>query len=118
MILSDREIREALRKKKILIPPPPTEEQYTTSALDLILGDEIFELKTPEELAQEEPKGVERPIVIDPLHIDLKNFLGRYAKPLPKEPDGSFILHPEEARPGHYTGIRRTSKEIENCCTC
>lgn len=113
MILSDREIRETLHQKKILIDPPPTEEQYTTSALDLILGDEIFELKTPEELAQEEPKGVERPIVIDPLHIDLKNFLGRYAKPLPKESDGSFILHPRKFVLGitrEYVELPRRSK--------
>jgi dCTP deaminase len=113
VILSDREIREALRQKKILIDPLPTEEQYTTSALDLILGDEIFELKTARELLQEEPKGVERPIVIDPLQIDLKNFLGRYAKPLPKEPDGSFILHPQKFVLGitrEYVELPRRSK--------
>jgi dCTP deaminase len=113
VILSDREIREALRQKKILINPLPTEEQYTTSALDLILGDEIFELKTASELAQEEPKGVERPIVIDPLQIDLKNFLGRYAKPLPREPDGSFILHPQKFVLGitrEYVELPRRSK--------
>ena len=52
MILSDGEIKEALRRRAIIIDPLPREEQFTTSALDLILGDEILELKTPEELAQ------------------------------------------------------------------
>lgn len=94
MILSDREIQEALKKKEIVIEPTPSEEQYTTSALDLHLGDEILELKTAAELAAEEPPGVERSLVIDLMRIDIRDMLRKYAKPLPKENDSSFILPP------------------------
>ena len=71
MILSDGEIRQAIKEKRIIIDPAPTEEQYTTSALDLMLGEEIFEFKTEQELRQEEPTGVERPIVIDTSNISI-----------------------------------------------
>ncbi len=46
MVLSDKEIKRALRERKIIIDPRPTDEQYTTSALDLTLGDEVVKFKT------------------------------------------------------------------------
>lgn len=93
MILSDVEIKAALKGRKIIIDPPPTEEQYTTSALDLVLGSEIFELKTPEELAKEEPAGVERPLIVNLAEVrDIRNLLRKHAKPIISEVDGSFIL--------------------------
>jgi len=50
MILSDREIRAAIKQRHIVLDPQPAEEQYNTSALDLRLGDELLELRTLEEL--------------------------------------------------------------------
>jgi deoxycytidine triphosphate deaminase len=50
MILSDREIQDAIKKKQIIIDPIPQPQQYTTSAVDFCLGDELFELKTIAEL--------------------------------------------------------------------
>jgi dCTP deaminase len=96
MILSDREIQEAIRRGDIIVEPSPNEEQYTTSALDLFLGDEILELKTTDELQAEEPSGVERPLTLDLSKIDLKATLQRYGKPVRKEADGSFILPPQK----------------------
>jgi len=96
LILSDTEIQEALRKNQIIIEPSPRDEQYTTSALDLFLGDEILEQKTPEELEKEEPAGVERSIIVDLAKVDIKEVLKKYAKPVPKENDGSFILPPKK----------------------
>ena len=113
MILSDGEIKEALRRRAIIIDPLPREEQFTTSALDLILGDEILELKTPEELAQEEPAGVERPLVIDPSEIDIRRFLQKYGKPLPRQPNGSYVLPPGKFVLGitrEYVELPRRSK--------
>jgi len=92
VILSDIEIQRAIHNKEIIIEPTPTEEQYNTSALDLMLGDEIYEYKSLDELAEEEPAGVERSLIIDPLRIDVPNLLRRYGKPLPKQSDGSFTL--------------------------
>lgn len=95
MILSDVEIKAALKGRKIIIDPPPTEEQYTTSALDLVLGSEIFELKTPEELAREEPAGVERPLIVNLAEVrDIRILLRKYAKPIISETvHSSFLLN-------------------------
>lgn len=113
MILSDGEIQEAIRRKTVIIDPLPTEEQYTTSALDLLLGDEILELKTLQELQSEEPSGVERPPVVDLSKVDVKELLRKYAKPLPKQPDGSFVLPPQKFVLGitrEYVELPRKSK--------
>ncbi len=96
MILSDGEIEEALGNGEIVIDPPPSEDQFTTSAVDLHLGDEILELKTFEQLQSEEPDGVIRPILIDPGEIDIYPYLQKYAKPVPRASDGSFMLPPHK----------------------
>lgn len=108
MILCDKEIQEAISKGKVIIEPPPTEEQYTTSALDLLLGDEIQEPKTLDELLEEEPMGVNRPLIVDPGKVDIKSLLQKYSKPLPKQSDGSFILQPKK----FVLGITRESIEL------
>jgi dCTP deaminase len=108
VILSDREIKEAIKKKHILIDPIPKEEQFTTSALDLTLGDEFIQLKSPEELKSEEPRGVDRGLIVDLSNIDIREFHKKYGKRMPLEPDGSFIL-----RPSHFAlGITREYVEL------
>jgi deoxycytidine triphosphate deaminase len=47
MILSDREIRTAIKQRHIVIDPQPVEEQYNTSALDLRLSDELIRPLAP-----------------------------------------------------------------------
>ena len=113
MILSDREIQKAIRQRRIIIDPPPTEEQFTTSALDLLLGEEMHALRTPSELATDEPTGVERPLIIDLTRIDMRMLLAKYATPLPREADGSFILPPQKFVLGitrEYVELPRRSK--------
>jgi dCTP deaminase len=113
VILSDGEIREALQKKKIIIEPIPTDMQYTTSALDLILGDEILELKTPEVLKAEEPNGVERPLIVNADQIDIFSFFNKYAKPMLKGDDGSVVLQPGRLAIGitqEYVKLPKQSK--------
>jgi dCTP deaminase len=41
MILSNEEIRQSLASGAIVIDPPPQADQYTTSAVDLFLGQEF-----------------------------------------------------------------------------
>ena len=41
MILSNEEIRQALRSGQIAITPEPAADQYTTSAVDLFLGNQF-----------------------------------------------------------------------------
>ena len=94
MILSDREIRAAIKLRHIVIDPGPTEERYNTSALDLTLGDELLELRTVEELQQAEPAGVERTLIIDLAKVRMAGLLQAYAKQFVRESDGSFVLPP------------------------
>jgi Helix-turn-helix len=82
LILSDGEIKQALREGKIVIDPEPAETDYTTSALDLHLGDQLFELVTPEELAAQEPRGVRRPIDVDVSAIAIRALTQQYAREL------------------------------------
>lgn len=77
-----------------MIDPPPTDNDYTTSAVDLHLGEQLFELLTPDELAEQEPAGVERSMVVDVSRISIQQLTQRYARELRKEPDGSFLLEP------------------------
>ena len=115
MILSDVEIKAALKGRKIIIDPPPTEEQYTTSALDLILGNELFELKTPEELAKEEPAGVERPLIVNLAEVhDIRILLQKYAKPLIPGADGSFITSLSTICSRDYQRAGRTPKAVKD----
>lgn len=93
-VLSDVDIRRALKEGGIRIDPAPSESQFTTSALDLMLGDEIYELKSHEELSEDEPAGVQRRVIVDPTAVDVDGLLSRYGKPLPREADGSFLLEP------------------------
>jgi len=93
MILSDVEIQEAVANGVIVIDPPPPEERYTTSAVDLLLGDEFVVPKAPEELEKEEPPGVETHRVLDLLKIDLAGWLRKYGV-RKSEPDGTFVLDP------------------------
>jgi hypothetical protein len=41
MILSNEGIRQAIKSGVLEITPEPGEDQYTTSAVDLILGDDF-----------------------------------------------------------------------------
>jgi deoxycytidine triphosphate deaminase len=82
MILSDREIQDAIKKNQIIIDPIPQPQQYTTSAVDLCLGDELFELKTIAELQQDEPAGMERDATVNLLTVDVKDLYRKYAKPI------------------------------------
>lgn len=92
MILSDREIRAAIKRGRIVVDPQPAEEQYDTSALDLRLGEELLELKSQEELQQAEPAGVERTLIIGLAKVPMTSLLRSYAKSLVRESDGSFVL--------------------------
>lgn len=94
MILSDREIRKAIASKEIIIDPQPPDDHYTTSAVDLRLGDEFVRPKTPGEIARDEPAGVERPITLDVARIDLKGWLRKYSVQIEKDPDGSIVIEP------------------------
>jgi len=96
MILSDREIENALSQCLIFIDPLPDKQQYTTSALDLRFGNELYELTTIEELDSQEPRGAHRPLIIDLANVSTAELFHKYAKPINAEKDGTFILQPNK----------------------
>ncbi|MBM3333091.1 dCTP deaminase [Candidatus Sumerlaeota bacterium] len=113
MILSDGEMRTALRKKQIIVRPEPDESRFTSSAVDLILGNEIVELKSPQELQSDQPLGVMPRLILNLVEIDVQAWLQRYGKPVPKEVDGSFLLPPGKfvlAKTQEYIALPLRSK--------
>jgi dCTP deaminase len=94
LILSDREIKAALEKGEIDIDPRPGEADYNTSAVDLHLGDRLFELRTVEELQASEPPGMEVSYIVDVGRVRVPELVQRYGKEVAREPDGTFLVHP------------------------
>ncbi len=101
MILSDDGIKKALEQGAIEISPAPDLTQYTTSAVDLFLGDEFYGWD-PEKL---EVDGVAT-------YLDLsKQKFAKTAKaflvPIQKESDGSIVFPPFKSHPWHMLAITR-----------
>jgi dCTP deaminase len=105
MVLSDVDIQEALSQGHLEINPPPQEDQYTTSALDLFLGNEFHiwdrRLKTkgfgPElNLAEQEFR-------------QTAAFIG----PAPREADGSVKLAPYGDDPWHLLSVTRETIHLK-----
>ena len=88
MILSDSEIKQALKTGKIHITPPPGEKQFDTSSLDLRLGDQFKRYK--EGLVEQ--SGVET--TIDPSIFDYRRMSREYMEVIPLN-EGSIVLKPE-----------------------
>lgn len=113
MILSDSEIRKAIKERKIIVEPAPDEEQIQTSALDLRLGEEIRIFKSKGELEEREPYGVYRPVIIDSFKIDILEYIDKYTKLAPLDPDNSFTLVPQQFILGithEYISLPREAK--------
>lgn len=91
MILSDRDIQQALAKGELRIDPAPQAAQYSPSAVDLLLGDEPLKEWDPSIVGQ---SGVEQ--IIDPEGIKFRDLAERFLKELPRQPDGSFIVPPRK----------------------
>jgi dCTP deaminase len=113
MILSDGEIRQALKSGSIIIDPLPEPGQYNTSAVDLLLGPQLYSLKTIEDLQLGQPAGVEMSVVVDPSTVKIAELLQKYAVPMTQESDGSFVLKPNKFALGQtreYIELKKQSK--------
>lgn len=101
MILSNDGIKRALQEGALEISPTPSDTQYTTSAVDLFLGDEFhawddqklkFSGFRPElDLSQQEFAKTARAFLV----------------PLKKQDDGSVIFPPFSEQPWHMLAITR-----------
>jgi dCTP deaminase len=99
MILSDDGLKRPLKEGALEISPTPSDTQYTTSAVDLYLGDEFHvwdaeKLKVPGfkpelDLAQQKFAQTAKAFLI----------------PLKKQDDGSVIFPPFREHPWHMLAI-------------
>ncbi|MEQ1947252.1 MAG: dCTP deaminase [Bryobacteraceae bacterium] len=101
MILSNDGIRKALAQGALEITPAPDETQYTSSAVDLHLGEE-FNVWDESKLAVKGFKP-ELNLAEQSFNETAKAFL----IPLKKEGDGSVIFPPYRIYPWHMLAITR-----------
>ncbi len=101
MILSNDGIQRALQQGALEISPVPSDTQYTTSAVDLFLGDEFHVW---------DDKKLKFPGFIPHLDLSEQNFsqtAKAFLVPLNRENDGSVIFPPFREQPWHMLAITR-----------
>lgn len=85
MILSDIDIRMALKKKPLIISPTPEEVDIDSTTIDLRIGDRF--LRGDDNLVRQ--AGVSVTLNLD--HFKYKDFSQPYLKEVAKEHNGQFI---------------------------
>lgn len=90
MILSNVEIKKAIKEKRIIIAPPPEETQYDSTTLNLRLNTEFKEYD--KDLLNQ--AGID--VVVDYSDFNFTTFSTKYLKDVPKENDGSVIIRPKD----------------------
>lgn len=90
MILSDKEIREALNKGLIHIEPEPSDSQIKTSALDLHLDGPVHQYRSDDDINSK--SSVKRPVIIDSRSVNSHAVAQEFADeiPLDKDHDGKL----------------------------
>jgi dCTP deaminase len=91
MVLCDSEIRAALSHGAIVIDPAPQPDAYTTTAVDLTLGPELFRWDCPRADGED--------YSINPAHpgFNYTTISGRYLRAVaPDIRDGSYVLQPKQ----------------------
>lgn len=104
MILSDQGIKAALEQGQIEITPVPNDDLYTTSAVDLTLGDQF-------QAWNEEILGVRG--IRHELNLEEHQYLltsRAYIQTLPLEKDGTFVFPPFKELPSHI--LAKTLQKI------
>ncbi len=94
MILSDIDIKQAIKAKEIIIDPLPDETQYGSSSLNLIVGNE-FKKWNPALLGSGGTKPSHQ-ILINFMDFNYSTFSKNYLIDVPLESDGSIILAPND----------------------
>ena len=102
MILSNEGIRQAITSGFLEITPEPDEDQYTTSAVDLILGDD-FRVWDTTKLLNVPGVRVELNLAEQQFQKTAQAYLVRRET----EADGSIVFPPYSVSPGHMLAITR-----------
>jgi dCTP deaminase len=89
MILSDREIQDAIARESLIVDPAPPSENYSPTAVDLRLADQIK--VWDDTLVQQ--TGVDVHLSFDDVEVPE---LARWARDATLDPDGYFVLRPRE----------------------
>jgi dCTP deaminase len=101
VILSDQGIKAALKEGQIEIDPSPREDLYTTSAVDLTLGDQ-FQAWNDEILGVE---GTRHELNLE--ESKYQRIARAYIKALDLEKDGCFLFPPFRELPSHILAKTR-----------
>ena len=88
MILSNIDIRKALKDQSFIIDPLPEEDQIDTSSIDLRIGEPIW-VWDPK-LSQQNDR-----VSIDTESFDFKKFSERYLIQIPPGPSGKYSIRPQ-----------------------
>ncbi len=92
MILSDHEIRLAIENGELLIDPLPQRPQYSSSALDLFLG-EPFQVWDTEGIDRITDMGLSNNLDPSKL-VHFQALSSQYLIPAPTDAEGCFVLQP------------------------
>ena len=90
MILSRNEIREGIEAGHIIIEPKPAYDQYSSSSLDLRLGEEFYRWDSDK---------INQPgltVELRPSEADFFRVAASYTKEVPKLPGGAVHLEPND----------------------
>ena len=101
MILSNDGIKKALEEGALEISPIPDETQYTTSAVDLHLGNEFYAW----DASKLQVTGVK--VELDLSAQQFNETAKAYLIPLKKQDDGSLIFPPFRVHPWHMLAVTR-----------
>lgn len=88
MILCDSEIRAALKYGQIIIDPMPSPDDFTTTAVDLRLGDTDFK--------RWRKTGPGVSLIIDPSQKGFYRDAIAFLEDVPRQIDGSVVIGPDE----------------------
>lgn len=101
MILSDGDIKQAIKEGHLGIDPPPQEDQYNTSAVDLLIGSDFrcWDHKTLN------TRGFDA--VLNLSDQKFADTATAFLKRMEPEKDGSFKLKPFSENPIHIIAVTR-----------
>ncbi len=101
MILSNEDIRKALKDGAVEIDPAPAGHQYTTSAVDLTLAGD-FRIWESKSLTAKGAK-----VEIDLAEWSFADLAKGYLKKAPTDADGCLVMPPYREHPWHFLAQTR-----------
>lgn len=89
VILTDQQIRKAIKEGNLVVDPEPRDDQFSPTALDLHISEDIRRFK--ESLYT--TRGLDVSVVLDKINIP---DLAPHMEPMPRNGNGSVVLMPRD----------------------